>query len=137
LHGRPYSDELLLHITVSRPLSVGFGGSGPEHHRGSMKSIRQDLSDFDQTPGLPQIHAMPKSYSGDLRERVIESVETGASRREAAEHIGVSASSAVRWLQRWDESRSAAPSPRAKPFALSGWPEIEQGPLTATKRAQA
>src|ERR1700690_3278507 len=42
--------------------------------------------------------AMPKSYSGDMRERVIESVEMGASRREAAEHIGVSASSAVRWL---------------------------------------
>src|ERR1700686_4613384 len=56
--------------------------------------------------------AMPKSYSGDMRERVIESVEMGASRREAAEHIGVSASSAVRWLQRWDESRSAAPKPR-------------------------
>jgi transposase len=55
---------------------------------------------------------MPKSYSGDVRERVIGNVEMGASRREAAEHIGVSASSAVRWLQRWDESRSAAPKPR-------------------------
>jgi transposase len=55
---------------------------------------------------------MPKAYSGDMRERVIESVEMGASRREAAEHIGVSVSSAVRWLQRWDESRSAAPKPR-------------------------
>ena len=28
---------------------------------------------------------MPKSYSGDLRERVIEAVEMGASRHEAAE----------------------------------------------------
>src|SRR6266852_5641471 len=55
---------------------------------------------------------MPKSYSGDLRERVIEAVETGASRREAAEHFGVSVSSAVKWLQRWHESRSAAPKPR-------------------------
>jgi len=55
---------------------------------------------------------MPKSYSGEMRERVIEDVEMGASRREAAEHVGVSASSAVRWLQRWDESRSAAPKPR-------------------------
>ena len=55
---------------------------------------------------------MPKSYSGEMRERVIENVEMGASRREAAEHMGVSASSAVRWLQRWDESRSAAPKPR-------------------------
>jgi transposase len=47
-----------------------------------------------------------------MRERVIETVEMGASRREAAEHLGVSVSSAVRWLQRWDESRSAAPKPR-------------------------
>ena len=28
---------------------------------------------------------MPQSYSGDLRERVIGTVEAGASRREAAE----------------------------------------------------
>jgi transposase len=36
---------------------------------------------------------MPKSYSGDLRERVIEAVEIeGASRREAAERFGVSVS---------------------------------------------
>lgn len=56
--------------------------------------------------------AMPKAYSGDLRERVIETVETGASRREAAERFEVSASSAIKWLQRWRESRSAAPKPR-------------------------
>ena len=56
---------------------------------------------------------MPKSYSGDLRERVIEAVEIeGASRREAAERFGVSVSSGVRWLQRWNESGSAAPKPR-------------------------
>jgi transposase len=55
---------------------------------------------------------MPKSYSGDLRERVIEAVETGASRREAAERFEVSASSAVKWLQRWREGGSAAPKPR-------------------------
>ena len=58
-------------------------------------------------------YAMPKSYSGDLRERVIEAVEIeGASRREAAERFGVSVSSGVRWLQRWNESGSAAPKPR-------------------------
>jgi transposase len=55
---------------------------------------------------------MPKAYSGDLRERVIEAVETGASRREAAERFEVSVSSAVKWLQRWCERRSAAPKPR-------------------------
>src|SRR5947199_4053582 len=55
---------------------------------------------------------MPKSYSGDLRERVIEAVEAGASRREAGERFEISASSSVRWLQRWHESKSAAPKPR-------------------------
>src|ERR1700730_8963495 len=57
--------------------------------------------------------AMPKSYSGDLRERTIEIVEMeGASRREAAETLGVSVASAVRWVQRWRKGRSAAPKPR-------------------------
>jgi transposase len=56
--------------------------------------------------------AMPKAYSGDLRERVIEAVETGASRREAAERFEVSVASAVKWLQRWRKKRSAAPKPR-------------------------
>jgi transposase len=55
---------------------------------------------------------VPKAYSGDLRERIIEAVEAGASRREAAERFEVSVASAVKWLQRWDEKRSAAPKPR-------------------------
>jgi transposase len=55
---------------------------------------------------------MPKAYSCDLRERVIEAVETGASRREAAERFEVSVASAVKWLQRWRNKRSAAPKPR-------------------------
>ena len=56
---------------------------------------------------------MPKSYSGDLRERVIEAVTLdGLSRREAAERFDISASSAIRFVQRWDEIGSAAPKPR-------------------------
>jgi transposase len=55
---------------------------------------------------------MPKSYSGDLRERVIEAVATGASRREAANRFEVSPSTAVKWLQRWRDKKSAAPRPR-------------------------
>jgi transposase len=55
---------------------------------------------------------MPKSYSSDLRERVIEAVVAGASRREAGERFEISASSSVRWLRRWDENKSAAPKPR-------------------------
>ena len=55
---------------------------------------------------------MPKAYSCDLRERVIEAVETGASRHEAAERFEVSVASAVKWLQRWRKAKSAAPKPR-------------------------
>ena len=55
---------------------------------------------------------MPKSYSGDLRERVIEAVTLdGLSRREAAERFDISASSAIRFVQRWNEIGSAAPKP--------------------------
>jgi transposase len=62
--------------------------------------------------------SMPKPLSDDLRERVIEAVEAGASRREAAESFGLSASSAVKWLQRWRDARSA----RAKPSGGSTSP---------------
>ena len=55
---------------------------------------------------------MPKSYSGDIRERVIEAVESGASRHEAAERFEVSVSSSVRWLQDWRKDRRATPKPR-------------------------
>ena len=44
---------------------------------------------------------MPNPYSAEMRERVIARVESGASRREAAEHFEISASAAVKWLQRW------------------------------------
>ena len=51
---------------------------------------------------------MPKPCSEDLRERVLEAVLTGATRREAAERFEVSASSAVKWLQRWRNTGSVA-----------------------------
>jgi transposase len=55
---------------------------------------------------------VPKAYSYDLRERVIAAVETGASRHEAAERFEISVASAIKWLQRWREDKSAAPRPR-------------------------
>lgn len=51
-------------------------------------------------------------YPGDLRVRVIGFVEAGGSRREAAEHFQVSASSAIRWLQRFREDGTSEPMPR-------------------------
>jgi transposase len=38
-------------------------------------------------------------------------VESGASRREAAERFEVSASSAIKWMQRWHETGSVAAKP--------------------------
>jgi transposase len=54
---------------------------------------------------------MPKPYSEDLRERVIEAVESGASRREAAENFQLSPSSAVRWWRRWHDTGSVKAKP--------------------------
>ena len=51
-------------------------------------------------------------YTGDLRIRVIEFVEAGGSRREAAEQFQVSASSAIRWVQRFREDGTSEPMPR-------------------------
>ena len=54
---------------------------------------------------------MPKPYSVDLRARVIEDVETGASRREAAERYGISPSVVVIWVQRLEETGSVPAKP--------------------------
>src|SRR5215472_6638415 len=54
---------------------------------------------------------MPKPYSQDLRQRVIESVAAGASRREAAELYGLSPSVVVIWAQRWKATGSIAARP--------------------------
>src|SRR5262249_58326537 len=52
---------------------------------------------------------MPRPYSTDLRERAVEAVESGASRREIAEIFKVGVSSVIRWCQRWSETGSVAP----------------------------
>ena len=55
---------------------------------------------------------MPRAYSTDMRARVIARVESGASRREAAEHYEVSASTAVIWVKCFRESGRCAAKPR-------------------------
>lgn len=54
---------------------------------------------------------MPRPYSQDLRERVIAAVLGGQSRHAAAKHFQVSASSAIRWLQRWQATGEVAAKP--------------------------
>src|SRR5499433_1356549 len=56
--------------------------------------------------------AMPKAYSGEMRERVIAEVESGASRREAAEEFAVSASTAVIWVKCVRETGRCVAKPR-------------------------
>src|SRR5260370_3016098 len=56
-------------------------------------------------------NSMPGPYSDDLRERAIEEVRSGASRREVAEHFDVSPSSVINWLRRWRETGSAVAKP--------------------------
>jgi transposase len=55
---------------------------------------------------------MGKPYSLDLRERIIGFVEGGGSRRQAAERFGVSASCAIKLVDRWDQTGSVAPGKR-------------------------
>jgi transposase len=56
---------------------------------------------------------MPRPYSDDLRERAVEEVKSGASRREVAEQFGVSPSGVIKWLRRWRETGSAAAKPNS------------------------
>ena len=55
---------------------------------------------------------MPRAYSADMRTRVIARVESGASRREAAEHYEVSASTAVIWVRCFRETGRCTAKPR-------------------------
>ena len=55
---------------------------------------------------------MAHYLSEDLRVRVIDAVEAGSTRRQAAARFGVSVASAVRWVQEWRETGRTAPKPR-------------------------
>jgi transposase-like protein len=64
------------------------------------------VSESEGTDSVLGGPSMPKPYSEDLRERVIEAIESGASRREAAENFRLSPSSAVKWWRRWRDTGS-------------------------------
>ena len=55
---------------------------------------------------------MAGPYSSDLRVRVVEAVDEGATRHEASERFGVSISSAVRWHQAWRNEGRCEAKPR-------------------------
>jgi transposase len=52
-----------------------------------------------------------KGYSNDLRARAVALVEDGESRREAARVLGLGASTAIRWMERWASTGSVAALP--------------------------
>jgi transposase len=53
---------------------------------------------------------MGAAYSQDLRDRVIDAVvKEGMSRRAAAQRFGVSESSAIKWLQRYERTGARKP----------------------------
>jgi putative transposase len=57
---------------------------------------------------------MPKPYSQDLRERVIDAVARGAmSRRAAVRRYEISESVAIKWLERVEREARESPSDTA------------------------
>lgn len=77
-------------------------------NRDSQGAVVVRLYRIDSPEGWP----MRGPYPGDLRRRVIELVEGGGSRREAAEHFRVSISSAIRWVRYFREDGTSEPMPR-------------------------
>lgn len=55
---------------------------------------------------------MPEPLSNDLRRRLVECVEEGSSRREAAARFKTAPSSAINVLRLWKETGSVEPRPR-------------------------
>jgi transposase len=108
-----------------------FGGSARSknistlEHGVGLKSI----SDFQISRVLIQDagwdggqHAMARSYSLDLRERVDAAVAAGQSCRKVASTFGVSVASVVKWSQRFRATGSAAARRMGgnRPYALAG-----------------
>src|SRR5215210_2834524 len=61
-----------------------------------------------------------KAYSKDLRLKVLDAVDRGIPRREAARIFGISLPSIKRWLRRRRESGSVEPKPIPGPLARKG-----------------
>jgi hypothetical protein len=93
--------------------------------------LEHDFKRLNQKGGFPYLrfviqdagwgggqHWMARSYSQDLRDRVIGSVASGRTCRATAALFGVSVASVVKWSPRWRASGSAA----AK--QMGGWRQL-------------
>lgn len=65
---------------------------------------------------------MAAPLSLDIRKRIVAAVEGGASRRAAADRFAVSESTAIKLVQRWEQTGSLEPGQMGgyRPFALAG-----------------
>jgi transposase len=55
---------------------------------------------------------MTKPLSIDLRQRVVEAIDAGLSRRAAADRFGVAVSAAIKWHALWRRTGTVAPRPQ-------------------------
>src|SRR3546814_7259740 len=61
---------------------------------------------------------MARAFSSDLRQRVVEAVDSGMSRRAAAGRFEIGISTAINWVRRWRETGNWAarrPGGRVRP----------------------
>ncbi|HXQ15739.1 MAG TPA: IS630 family transposase, partial [Caulobacteraceae bacterium] len=72
---------------------------------------------------------MARPFSGDLRERIVEAVESGASRRATAKQFAVSVSCVIKLLQRWRLTGTVMPG------QMGGWKEHALAEHEAVVRA--
>ena len=74
---------------------------------------------------------MPKPYSQDLRDRVIDAVERGEmSRRAAARRYEISESVAIKWLERVERDGSREPAGHGGHRASKLMPQAEKSDVT-------
>lgn len=55
---------------------------------------------------------MARSLSMDIRTRLVSAVADGMTRRSAAKRFGVAASTAIKWVERWERTGDVQPRPQ-------------------------
>lgn len=86
-------------------------------------------------------HSMPKPYSQDLRQKVIDAIELdGMKRCETAELFGISRNTINLWVQRKAQTHSLAPKKREKQghsHKITDWDKFHEFARTHHDKTQA